>query len=39
MLKINRFGHETWNLKKVPEVAYGPSFYPKGAKLSLFRIE
>ncbi len=27
-----------WNLelKKVPEVAYAPSFYPRGSKLSLF---
>ncbi len=32
------FGHKTWNLKKVPEVAYGPSFYPMGSKLSLFSL-
>ncbi len=35
ILKISIFWHETWNLKKVPEVAYGPSFYPKGSKLGL----
>ncbi len=26
--KIAIFGHETWNLQKVPEVAYGTCFYP-----------
>ncbi len=36
IFKIAIFGHETWNLKNVPEVAYGPSFYPIGSKLSLF---
>ena len=30
------FGHETWPLAKVPEVAHTLSFYPKGSKLSLF---
>ncbi len=38
ILKITIFGHETWNLIKVPEVAYGPSFYPRGSKLSLFSL-
>ena len=32
IFKITIFGHETWNLKKVPEVAYGPFFYPRGSK-------
>ncbi len=30
ILKIAIFGHETWNLKKVPEVAYGPFSTPRG---------
>ncbi len=29
------FGHETWNLKKVPEVVYVPSFYPRGVEIEL----
>ena len=33
-VKIAIFRHETWNLKKGPEVAYGTSFYPNGSKLS-----
>ncbi len=32
------FVHETWNLKKGPEVAYGPSFYPSWSKLSSFSL-
>ena len=36
--EITIFGHETWNLKKGPEVAYGPSFYPRGSKLSSFSL-
>ena len=36
IFEIAIFGHETWNLKKVLEVEYGPSFYPGGSKLSLF---
>ncbi len=34
--KIAVFKHETWNLKNVPDVAYGPSFCARGLKLSLF---
>ena len=30
--QIAIFGHEIWNLKKVPEVTYGPSFYPRGGR-------
>ncbi len=30
IFKITIFGHETWNLKKGPEVANGPSFYNRG---------
>ena len=30
------FGHETWPLAKVPEVAHLLSFHPMGSKLSLF---
>ena len=33
--KIAIFGHQTWPLAKVPEVAHIPSFYTKGLKLSL----
>ncbi len=36
IFKIAIFGHETWPLAKVPEVAPILSFYPKGSKLSLF---
>ena len=35
MFKIAIFGHEAWNVKKVPEVAYGPSFYPNGVEIEL----
>ncbi len=35
-IKIAIFGHETWQVAKVPEVAHIPSFYPRGSKLSLF---
>ncbi len=30
------FGHETWQLAKVPEVAHIMSFYPRVSKLSFF---
>ncbi len=33
---IAKFGHETWPLAKVPEVAHILSFYPRGSKLSRF---
>ena len=33
------FGHETFPLAKVPEVAYILSFYPMGLKLSLFSLQ
>ena len=36
IFKIAIFGYETWPLAKVPEVAHILSFYPRGAKLSLF---
>ncbi len=36
IFKIAIFGHETWPLAKVPEVAHIGSFYPRGSKLSLF---
>ncbi len=36
--KIAIYGHENWNLRKVPEVAYGPSFYPRGSNLSPFSL-
>ncbi len=36
IFKIAIFGHETWSLAKVPEVACIVSFYPKGSKLRLF---
>ena len=29
IFKIAIFGHETWPLIKVPEVAHIPSFYPR----------
>ena len=35
IFKIAIFGHETWQVAKVPEVAHIPSFYPRGSKLSL----
>ena len=39
IFKIAIFGHETWPLAKVPEVAHiSSSFYPKGVKLSLFSL-
>ncbi len=31
--KIAIFGHETWPLAKVPEVAHILSFYPRGSKI------
>ncbi len=34
--KISMFGHEIFNLKKRPKVAYVLSFYRRGSKLSLF---
>ena len=33
--QINILGHKTWKLKKVPDVAYGPSFYPSGGEIEL----
>ena len=36
IFKIAIFGHETWQVAKVPEVAHMLSFYPRGSKLSLF---
>ena len=30
------FGHETWTLGKVPEIAHTLFFYPRGSKVSLF---
>ncbi len=36
IFKIAIFGHETWPLAKVPEVAQIPSFSPRGSKLTLF---
>ncbi len=38
ILKIAIFGHETWSLAKVPEVAHILSFQPRGSKLSLFSL-
>ncbi len=38
IFKIARFGHETWPLTKVPEVAYTVTFYPRGSKLSSFSL-
>ncbi len=35
IFKIAIFGHETCNLKKVPEVAYGPFFLPQGVEIGL----
>ncbi len=34
IFKIAIFGHETWQVAKVPELAHMPSFYPRGSKLS-----
>ena len=38
--KIAIYGHETWSLAKVPEVAHIVllSFYPRGSKWSLFSL-
>ncbi len=36
IFKIAIFGHETWQVAKVPEVAHTPSFYLRESKLSLF---
>ena len=36
IFKMALFGHETWPLAKVPEVAHLLSFYPRQLKLSLF---
>ncbi len=36
IIKIAISRHEVWNSKSVPDVAYGPSFYPPWSKLSLF---
>ena len=38
IFKIAIFGHETWSLPNVPEVAHIASFYNKGSKLSLFSL-
>ncbi len=38
LFKIAIFGHETWPLAKVPEVARILSFYPRGSKWSLFSL-
>ena len=38
IIKIAIFEHEIWKLKKVPDVACGPSFYPTGSKWSLFAL-
>ena len=35
IFKIAIFGHETWPLDKMPEVAHIHSFYPKGVKIEL----
>ncbi len=36
IFKIAIFGHETWPLAKVPEVAHILPFYPRGSKFSSF---
>ncbi len=36
IFKIAIFGHESWQVAKVPEFACIPSFYPRGSKFSLF---
>ena len=38
IFKIAIFGHETRNVTKVLEVAYEPSFYPRGSKMSSFKL-
>ncbi len=38
IFKIAIFGHETWPLAKVPEVAHILSFLPMGSKLNLFSL-
>ncbi len=38
MFQIAIFGHETWPLTKVSEVAHILSFYPRGLQLSLFLV-
>ncbi len=38
IFKIAIFGHETWPLATVPEVAHIFSFYPRGSKLSSFSV-
>ncbi len=38
IFKIAIFGHETWPLAKVPEVAHIPSYYAMGSKFSLFSL-
>ena len=35
IFKITIFGHETWQMAKVPEVPHMLSFYPKGAETEL----
>ncbi len=35
IIKISLFGHETWHSNTVPDIAYGPSCYRMGSKLSL----
>ena len=35
IFKIGIFGHETWNLKKVPEVAYEPLFLLQEIEIEL----
>ncbi len=35
IFKIAIFRHETGQMAKVPEVAYTPSFYPKGVEIEL----
>ena len=35
IFKIIIFGHETWPLAKVPEVAHIPSVYPNGGEIEL----
>ena len=36
IFKIAIYGHETWQVAKVPEVSHTPSCNPIGSKLSLF---
>ncbi len=35
IFKIAIFGHETWQVAKVPEVAHIPSFYPQGVEIEV----